>query len=123
MTEKETVLNRKRVSNWRKNNPEKYRLLQRNSHLKRHYNITLDDYNLMSEAQNHVCAICGMKESSNRGHTLNALSLAVDHCHESGKIRGLLCMDCNQMLGKFNDDPARFEKAAEYLVTHGKVVA
>ena len=106
-----------------KNNPEKYKMLKRKSHLKRYYGITVEQYDEMLKSQNGVCAICGNVELSNRGNTLNALSLAVDHCHETGKIRGLLCMDCNQTLGKFNDDPARFEKAAEYLVKNGKVVA
>ena len=116
-------LNRKRVSTWAKNNPEKYKKLQRNSHLKRKYNISIEEYDAMFATQNGLCAICQNPEKGNVGNSDSIISLAVDHCHETGKIRELLCMDCNQILGRFNDDPARFEKAAEYLVKHGKVVA
>jgi hypothetical protein len=84
--------------------------------------MTLEQYNEMLEKQNGVCAICKKPELSTRGRAKNQ-SLAVDHCHDTGKVRELLCMECNQTLGKFNDDPSWFIAASEYLVRHGKVVA
>jgi hypothetical protein len=104
------------------NKPEQYAEMRRRAHLKRFWNITLEQYNEMLEKQNGVCAICKKPELSTRGRVKNQ-SLAVDHCHETGKIRELLCMDCNQTLGRFNDDPSWFVAASEYLMKHGKVVS
>ena len=115
-------LNRKRVSSWAKNNPEKYKLLQRKSHLKRYYNITLEKYEEMFNKQNGLCAICFNPEKGNVGNKKSSISLAVDHCHNTGKIRELLCMDCNQILGRFKEDPIRFQKAAEYLIKHREAI-
>jgi len=56
-----------------------------------------------------VCDIC-------ENPCLSGKSLAIDHCHESNKIRGLLCMNCNQGLGKFKDSPKLLQKAIEYLI-------
>lgn len=84
--------------------------------------MSLEEYNVMLQKQDGVCAICKKPELGKRGNTSQQLSLAVDHCHETGKIRELLCMDCNQTLGRFNDDPSWFLAAADYLMKHGKVV-
>jgi len=111
---------RESVKKWMLENPEAYKLRQRYHHLKREWNMSLDEYNAMLEKQNGVCAICKKPELSTRGRATSQ-SLAVDHCHETGKIRELLCMDCNQTLGKFNDDPSWFIAASEYLIKHGKV--
>jgi hypothetical protein len=107
------VNNRKRVSKWQTNNPEKYSFQLWRSSLKRKYNVTVDEYNEMLEAQNSVCAICFQPETST--YKGKVFRLAVDHCHSTEKIRGLLCRDCNQTLGKFNDDIQRFQNAVEYL--------
>ena len=63
-------------------------------------------YNAMWLAQDGKCAIC---------RQVCIKALAVDHCHKTGKIRGLLCMRCNTALGMFKDDPALLLKAIEYL--------
>lgn len=56
------------------------------------------------------CAICGMEScSTNR-------AFAVDHCHDTGKIRGLLCFHCNTGLGKFKDSPELIQSAHDYLI-------
>lgn len=86
----------------------------RNS-LKRHYGITVEEYCAMHEAQNGVCAICGKPELSVDGRTGNVRRLAVDHCHESNKIRGLLCAMCNTGIGALGDDIANLLSAIEYL--------
>lgn len=87
---------------------------QRWSHIKNTFGLTSEDYERMFAAQNGVCAICKQPETklSNLGTPIN---LAVDHCHSSGTIRGLLCRDCNVGLGQFGDNPQRLSVAANYL--------
>lgn len=82
---------------------------ERKNALKRKFGISPEDYDAMYDAQEGVCAICHREEASpNR-------RLAVDHCHTTGKIRGLLCWPCNAALGKFQDDPERLRSAAVYI--------
>jgi Recombination endonuclease VII len=69
----------------------------------RRYGLTLDQFHALSEAQDFQCWICGSP------------NLTIDHCHGSGRVRGLLCGTCNDGLGKFKDDPALLIKAGEYL--------
>jgi hypothetical protein len=77
--------------------------------LKNHFGITLADYDAMLERQGGGCAICGCRRSK------NGKRLAVDHCHVTGDVRGLLCDNCNRGLGYFGDNSERLTKAAEYL--------
>jgi len=101
-----------------KKNPERYRgytnnkpyrpELKRKANLKT-FGLTIAEYDQMLVAQNNVCAICNNTCSSGK-------RLAVDHCHITGKIRGLLCRRCNQSIGKFNDDPVLIQKAVNYLL-------
>ena len=93
---------------WARNNPDKVR----NKQLKYKYGITLDDFNKMLQDQNYSCAICNTKEAGRNG-TFN-----VDHCHQTGKVRALLCHDCNTALGKFKDNPELMRKAASYVEEH-----
>lgn len=76
-------------------------------YLKRNYGITHDDYLQMLKTQNGLCAICSKAEEKRR--------LAVDHCHHTGKIRGLLCGKCNTAIGKLNDNVCLLKKAIQYL--------
>lgn len=78
------------------------------------YGITQDEYEAMLDAQGGVCAICAEPERAKHQNGLPR-SLAVDHDHVTGAVRGLLCTNCNQALGKFKDDPARIQKAIDYL--------
>lgn len=71
--------------------------------------LSLDDYDAMLMAQDGRCAICADPVTS------EGRALAVDHCHASGRVRGLLCDPCNLGLGKFRDDPARLRAAIAYL--------
>jgi len=88
--------------------------------LKRKYGITLYDYEVMYEEQNGVCKICGNPETRINPYTKTPIRMPVDHCHETGKIRGLLCTDCNVGIGNLNDDIKLLEKAIEYLHNAGK---
>jgi hypothetical protein len=64
-------------------------------------------------AQNNKCAICKQPETATRyGKTAN---LSIDHDHDTGQLRELLCSNCNVMLGMFNEDPDLIDKAAAYL--------
>lgn len=98
--------NKKRV-NWQRNNPEKFVVSARKAYLKSQYNLTLAQYDKMLDGQNGVCAICG--GINDRGYRL-----AVDHNHETGKIRGLLCSKCNLGLPILEDKDWRF-LAEKYL--------
>lgn len=91
----------------------------RNARLKTQYGITAKQYDEMSEQQNHVCAICGCSETSLGTNTNKVRKLAVDHCHQSGKVRGLLCMSCNTALGKFKDSEQLLINAIKYLKGRG----
>lgn len=85
----------------------------RDKGLRRFYGMTLAEYEAMREAQGHRCAICGREETVTAWGKVRALS--VDHDHETGAIRGLLCAKCNRGLGMFRDDPDVLDQAAEYL--------
>lgn len=76
----------------------------------RQYGITVEDYDRMLAAQGGGCAICGGTDPQR-----NRKWFCVDHDHETGVVRGLLCMNCNDGLGRFADDPAQLRAAAAYL--------
>ena len=101
---KETILAKQKQRNVE--NPEKRYLTNRKSDLKK-YGITIVEYELMEKKQNCRCAICGKKQSGKK--------LAVDHCHKTGRVRGLLCGNCNSGIGKLNDDVEILKKALKYL--------
>ncbi|HEY0073817.1 MAG TPA: endonuclease VII domain-containing protein, partial [Abditibacteriaceae bacterium] len=78
-----------------------------NSYFLQRYGISRDEYDQKFELQQGKCAICGKGEKSKyqRGTTEEKLkALAVDHCHATGKVRGLLCSKCNRAIGLFDDD-------------------
>lgn len=89
----------------------KNRHKDRNSHYKRNYGITLDDYNELLKSQHNKCAICKSTETKNK----LTKYLVVDHCHESSKVRGLLCDKCNTALGAFDDNIDTLKEAIKYL--------
>jgi hypothetical protein len=75
------------------------------------YGISVREYDALLTTQGGGCAICGRTENPGRFRQ----SLPVDHNHETGAIRGILCIDCNRGLGMFRDDPRLLRKAATYL--------
>jgi hypothetical protein len=93
---------------YRSENKEKIAEGYRRHILRKKFNLTKEDYDQVLANQNGTCAICSLSCETGR-------DLAVDHDHETGKIRGLLCRNCNVSLGLMKDDPARLRKAAEYL--------
>lgn len=85
-----------------------------NKSLGRIYGLTRDDYDRMGESQGWLCAICGYPPTG----TNNGKRLVVDHCHETGKVRSLLCSLCNKGIGALRDSSEIARKAAMYLETH-----
>jgi hypothetical protein len=75
--------------------------------------LTTEQHQAMLEAQDHSCAICGASEES------LAKALHVDHCHDTGAVRGLLCHNCNTGMGKLGDNISTLEKAILYLKNEG----
>lgn len=90
------------------------RKLTRASNLKHQYGLTTPEVDAMVSAQGGRCFLC-RKIPSGKGP--NAC-LNVDHCHETGKVRAMLCSRCNSGLGYANDDPALLRKMADYLEAH-----
>lgn len=104
-----------RKKRWRDKpeNREKVAQSCRNYKLKATYGITVHDYEVMLTAQGNKCAICGSRSSNNRRSSKGYL--CVDHDHNTGKVRGLLCHLCNAALGGFRDNPLLLSKAITYL--------
>ena len=111
----------KRASEWAKNNKEKvsesgrksrnkHPNTRRNAKLMALYGITLSQFEEMSNLQNDICAICPKHKSENKNG-----KLFVDHSHATGKVRGLLCDDCNRAIGLLKDDPGLLRSAIAYL--------
>lgn len=100
---------------WAINNPIQRREISRKYFLKRDYSMTQEDYVKMLNNQKGKCAICGTEKPTGKWKVF-----AVDHCHTTGKIRGLLCNECNRGMGLLGDNVERLRKAAEYLDKHKK---
>lgn len=93
------------VKQWNLRNKDKLKLIKKKSSIKFLYGLSYDKYEDLVEQQNGCCAICD-----------KATVLNIDHNHETGEIRGLLCNHCNLGLGLFKDSPILLIKASEYLI-------
>lgn len=102
------------MNEWRANNRDKVAQYK----WKERYGITPAQYMEMLHIQNNRCAICGNEETARHNRSKEVQKLAVDHCHITGKVRGLLCQDCNRGIGKFQEDPVRLQNAITYLLKH-----
>jgi hypothetical protein len=102
------ICHRIRTKKWQQLNPDKVK----NNVLKYQYGITLEKYLEILEAQNGRCKICGTDIPGGKG------SFHVDHCHDSGKVRGLLCHYCNVGIGNFKDNISTLASAILYLKEH-----
>lgn len=100
--EKNRESKRKATYNWQKRNSDRVK-----GYGLKKYGLTVEQYNSLSESQNHVCAICQQPEKKK--------SLAVDHNHLTGQVRALLCEACNRGLGHFRDNSELLITAASYL--------
>ncbi len=88
-----------------------YKLYDRNRYILKRFGLSPEEYQLLLEKQDGRCAICDRTpEEVDDGRML-----AVDHDHETGEIRGLLCRPCNTGIGQLGDNPARIKRALDYL--------
>lgn len=94
---------------WAISNPDKVKLAIRKRDLWRKFKITIEEYVSLYEKQKGLCAICEEPEKENNKR------LAVDHNHDTGKVRGLLCRACNTGIGLLKEKQELFEKAIKYL--------
>jgi Recombination endonuclease VII len=88
---------------------KEYKHIKKDKDLKSTYGISLEDYNQMLAEQSNCCKICGTHKDNVKR------TLCVDHCHITGKVRGLLCDTCNRSLGLLKDSVEILKKAIEYL--------
>lgn len=96
-----------RQRDWRMANPDRFKIIQRRRHLKLKYGMSLEDFQHLVVRQHGLCKICG-RLPDQRG-------LVVDHNHETGEVRGLLCNSCNSAIGHFQEDVGRMRAAVAYL--------
>lgn len=101
------------ITRWKKSHPINTKRSQLKQNLKRAYGITIEEYDAMLMAQGGLCLICHTDSPGGRGR------FNVDHDHDTGKIRGLLCQSCNIAIGHMREDPKRLRSAADYLEYHG----
>ena len=94
------------VRNWCENNKDRHKEIQRKNHLKRDYNLSIEDYQQMYELQEGKCSICL------EWHDL----LCVDHDHLTGQVRQLLCRRCNAAIGSLEEDVRLLQRAIDYLI-------
>lgn len=88
-------------------NPDKWR----DEQLRRKFGITIENYRIILDQQDGKCLICLRSAADFPGQRW----LAVDHCHATGQIRGILCHSCNRAVGLFQDNPDLMIKAAQYV--------
>lgn len=94
-----------KVQQWHKTvRPEKYKAY----HIKSRYGLSIDQYQQMLESQYGLCAICRKPETVGSG------ALSIDHCHDSGSVRGLLCRKCNTAIGQLSNQTL-LQNAIDYL--------
>jgi len=89
-------------------NREKDRLQRRDYWLRKKYGISIKEFDELFMSQGFVCALCE-KSIPDKRHR------HVDHCHSTGRVRGILCFNCNKSLGMLGDTPRSLEKALAYL--------
>lgn len=99
---------------WKSKNRKKYLDSTTNSGLKLRYGIGLEEYKKLLAGQGDCCKIC--KSTAPGRKDVNRF--AVDHCHTTGKVRGLLCSKCNTAIGLLNENPLLFDEAKKYLQEH-----
>lgn len=109
-TEDRRARRREYMRQWRASDRNRERVYKMRSR----YGIGPDDYERMHAEQEGLCAIC--REPETARHASGATkALSVDHCHDTGRVRGLLCHRCNRVLGLLNEDRALLTAATDYL--------
>lgn len=102
------------TKNWSQMNPDKKRENERRARFRQRYGISVEEYLALLDRQNGLCAICGRAER----HVYKdgrSPALSVDHNHQTGACRGLLCKNCNNAIGLLDDNPELIRRALHYL--------
>jgi hypothetical protein len=102
---------RERAKQWQVRFPRS----SKKNNLKARHGMALEDYEAMVRAQNGVCFICQCEDRDIVKKSGKRRELAVDHCHETGVVRSLLCGDCNRALGLVKESPVILAKMISYL--------
>ena len=102
-----------RTNTYKKQNQGKIGKANKDLHLRKSFGIKLEQYKKMLVEQKGVCAICGKQET--RKYKSKIVRLSIDHNHKTGKIRGLLCHNCNMAIGHFEENIKFMLKAIQYL--------
>jgi hypothetical protein len=97
-----------RLREWRRNNPQAAKAKDLRARLVRKYGLTPDEVASMRESQDARCLLCDAPDRE----------LVVDHCHDTGRVRGLLCRSCNTIVGQVEMAPVVLDRLRDYLV-HG----
>lgn len=103
---------------WRHRNRDKVNAVYRVYNGARRHGMTLLEYRAFIAKLPDACEVCGRNLHLHAGATRLASTICIDHDHETGQIRGVLCMNCNTALGLAADDPALLRKLARYLTKH-----
>lgn len=101
-----------------KKNKESLLVKQKNTYYLSLYGITSIDYKELLEKQKGLCLICGKPERTRKNNCDSLRNLAVDHCHTTGRVRGLLCRACNTLIGLAEEDTNTLRSAVDYLEKH-----
>lgn len=101
-----------RLREWRRANPTAARAKDLRARLKRKYELTPDEVSAMAEAQDGRCLLCASDQRA----------LVVDHCHATGRVRGLLCRSCNTLVGQVEMAPVILDRIGDYLA-HGNTTS
>jgi hypothetical protein len=107
--------NREKLKQYQKDYRAKNQQKLRDQHLQRMFGVSIAEFELLLQQQGGGCAICGGKETYGNKKNLN-----IDHCHKTGRVRGILCSKCNKAIGLLMDDPMLLQLAIAYLQKHNE---
>lgn len=96
-----------RLKQWRKENPDKAKKLDRRRMLKRNYGLSPESADKLFRDAGEKCEVCGTAETR----------LCIDHCHTTGRVRGILCTSCNTFLGRIENNSSLLKNLETYLKT------
>jgi Recombination endonuclease VII len=100
------------IAEYKSENQEKVKDFERWAAIKYKYDLTKEAWETLFDGQGQRCAMCGSDDPRSK------YGWKTDHCHETGKVRGILCHQCNVMLGNAEDDPQRLLAGVAYLEAH-----
>ena len=100
---------------WQKANPEKAKVIRRRTTLKCKYGITPEEWDVLFDSQGKKCAVCASTATTGKGWN-------TDHDHVTGKVRGILCLHCNTLIGYAKDDIDTLYAAIRYLESFRKAL-